>query len=71
VTGLAVSVVFIVMLLTGVKNDPLFGLPTSGGPGVFGVTASFLVLFVVSLATRDTGKDAAGFLATAHKPDED
>jgi hypothetical protein len=38
---------------------------------VFGVTASFLVLFVVSLATRDTGKDAAGFLATAHKPDED
>jgi cation/acetate symporter len=70
-TGLAVSVLFIIMLLTGVKNDPLFGLPTAGGPGVFGVTASFLVLLFVSLATKDTGKDAAGFLALAHKPDVD
>jgi len=70
-TGLAVSVLFIIMLLTGVKNDPLFGLPTAGGPGVFGVTASFLVLLLTSLATKDTGKDAAGFLATAHKPDVD
>jgi Na+(H+)/acetate symporter ActP len=70
-TGLAVSVLFIIMLLTDVKNDPVFGLPTAGGPGVFGVTASFLVLLFVSLATKDTGKDAAGFLALAHKPDVD
>jgi cation/acetate symporter len=69
-TGLAVSVVFIYMLLTGVTKDPLFGLPTAGGPGVFGVTASFLVLIAVSLLTRDTGKDADMFLAMAHKPDE-
>lgn len=69
VTGLSVSVLFIVMLLTGVRSDPLFGLPTVGGPGVFGVTASFIVLTVVSLLTRDTGSDAAGFLALAHKPD--
>ncbi|MBN2417920.1 MAG: cation acetate symporter [Deltaproteobacteria bacterium] len=69
-TGLLVSVLFIVMLLTGVDNDPLFGLPTSGGPGVFGVTAAFTVLFVVSLCTRDTGKDAEGFLSLAHKPDK-
>lgn len=70
-TGLSISVVFIFMLLTGVKNDPLFGLPTVGGPGVFGVSGAFLALIVVSLCTRDTGKDSAGFLALAHKPDAD
>ncbi|MFH1708412.1 MAG: cation acetate symporter [Planctomycetota bacterium] len=70
-TGLAVSVVFIVMLLTGVKNDPIFGLPTSGGPGVFGVTAAFVALIVVSLLTKDRGKDPEEFLAIAHKPDVD
>jgi cation/acetate symporter len=70
-TGLAISVVFIFMLLTGVKSDPLFGLPTAGGPGVFGVTGSFLALIVVSLWTRDTGKEPEAFLALAHKTEED
>jgi cation/acetate symporter len=70
-TGLSVSVVFIYMLLAGIKNDPLLGLPTSGGPGVFGVTTAFLVLIVVSLLTHDTGKNPEEFLALAHKPDED
>ena len=70
-TGLTISVLFIIMLLTGVKNDPLFGLPTAGGPGVFGVTGAFLALVVVSLLTRDTGKDSAEFLALAHKSEED
>jgi cation/acetate symporter len=70
-TGLAISVVFIFMLLTGVKSDPLFGLPTAGGPGVIGVTGSFLVLIIVSLWTRDTGKDSEAFLALAHKTEED
>lgn len=67
--GLSVSVVFIVMLLVGVKS--VFGMPTAGGPGVFGVTASFLMLIMVSLFTKDTGKDPVEFLALAHKPDED
>jgi cation/acetate symporter len=69
-TGLAISVVFIIMLLTGMKTDPLFGLPTAGGPGVFGVTGAFLVLIVVSLMTRDTGKDTVAFLTLAHKSEE-
>jgi cation/acetate symporter len=71
ITGLAVSVAFIYMLLTGVKSDPLLGLPTAGGPGVFGVTSAFVVLFVVSMMTKDRGKDHEQFLALAHKPDED
>jgi cation/acetate symporter len=70
-TGLAISVVFIYMLLTGVKNDPLLGLPTAGGPGVFGVTGAFFMLIVVSLLTRDRGPDPVGFLSLAHKPEED
>lgn len=70
-TGLAVSVWFIIMLLTNVKTDPLFNLPTAGGPGVFGVTASFVVLFVVSLMTKDRGPNHEEFLAIAHKPDAD
>jgi hypothetical protein len=68
---LSISVVFIYMLLTGVKNDPLLGLPTAGGPGVFGVTGAFVVLIAVSLWTRDTGKDPVEFLALAHKAEED
>jgi cation/acetate symporter len=70
-TGLSISVVFIVMLFTGVKYDPVFGLPTSGGPGIFGVTSAFLVLIVVSLLTKDRGKDPEEFLALAHKPDKE
>jgi cation/acetate symporter len=68
-TGLGVSVVFIVLLLSNVNS--FLGLPTAGGPGVFGVTASFLVLYLVSIMTSDTGKDPEKFLALAHKPDED
>lgn len=68
-TGLAVSVIFIIFLLADVKT--FLGLPTAGGPGVFGVTASFLVLYLVSMMTSDTGKDPEQFLALAHKPDTD
>lgn len=67
--GLSVSIIFVVLLLTGVKS--FIGLPTSGGPGIFGVTVSFLVTFVVSLLTKDTGKDTEAFFALAHKPDTD
>lgn len=68
-SGLTVSVIFIVALLCGVKD--IVGLPTSGGPGVFGVVVSFVVLVIVSLYTKDTGKDVDMFFATAHKPDTD
>ena len=70
-TGLGVSVVFIVLLFVKGAKYKLLGLPVSGGPGFFGVTASFVVLFVVSLLTKDTGKDPKQFLALAHKPDAD
>jgi cation/acetate symporter len=69
ITGLIVSVVFIVLLLTGVKS--FLGLPTSGGPGIFGVTASVVVLIVVSLLTRDCGKNVEGFFALAHRSEKD
>jgi cation/acetate symporter len=69
VTGLVVSVVFIVLLLTGVKT--FLGLPTSGGPGIFGVTAALAVLVVVSLLTRDRGKDVDTFFALAHRSERD
>lgn len=64
-SGLLVSVFFIVLLLTGVKQ--FLGLSTAGGPGVFGVTVSFAVLVVVSLLTKDQGEDVDGFMALAHK----
>ncbi len=66
-TGLVVSVFFIVLLLTGVPK--FMGFSTAGGPGVFGVTASFVVLAVVSLLTNDRGKDVEEFFALAHKKD--
>ncbi len=69
VTGLAVSVLFIILLLTGQKT--FLGLPTAGGPGVFGVTAAALVLVLVSLVTKDRGPDVDGFMLQAHKPDVD
>lgn len=70
ITGLSISVVFIIMLLTGVKNVPFLGLPTAGGPGLFGVSSAFLVLYFVSMLTKDRGKEPEQFLALAHKPDE-
>jgi cation/acetate symporter len=70
-TGLGVSVLFIALLLIQGAKYKFLGLPVAGGPGIFGVTASFLVLYVVSLITRDTGKDPEQFLALAHKPDTD
>jgi cation/acetate symporter len=70
-TGLGVSVLFIILLLTQGAKYKFLGLPVAGGPGIFGVTASFLVLYVVSLLTTDTGKDPDKFLAEAHKPDVD
>jgi cation/acetate symporter len=70
-TGLGVSVLFIVLLFVKGVKYKFLGLPVAGGPGLFGVSASFIVLFVVSLMTRDTGKDPDQFLALAHKPDAD
>lgn len=67
--GLAVSVVFIILLLSGVPS--FLGLPTGGGPGMFGVIASFLALWLVSMKTNDYGKDADAFLELAHAPDKD
>ena len=69
VVGLVVSLVFVYMLLSG--QNTFLGLPTSGGPGVFGVTASIVVLVVVSLCTKDTGKNVEEFFAMAHKTDHD
>lgn len=65
ITGLTVSVFFIILLLTGVPK--FMGLSTAGGPGVFGVTASFAALVLVSLFTRDCGTDVEGFFNMAHK----
>ena len=70
-TGLAVSVVFIVLLFTKGSSYTLIGLPVAGGPGLFGVVASSLVLIAVTLMTSDTGKNPEEFLALAHKPDVD
>jgi Na+(H+)/acetate symporter ActP len=70
-TGLAVSTLFIVLLFVKGAKYKFLGLPVAGGPGLFGVSASFLVLTVVSLMTKDTGKDPEQFLALAHKPDVD
>jgi cation/acetate symporter len=70
-TGLAVSVLFIVLLFVQGAKYTFLGLPVAGGPGLFGVCSSFIVLFVVSMLTGDTGKDPEQFLALAHKPDED
>lgn len=69
-TGLAVSVLFIVLLFVQGAKYTFLGLPVAGGPGLFGVCSSFIVLFVVSLLTGDTGKDPDQFLALAHKPDD-
>ena len=49
----------------------VLGLSTTGGPGVFGVTVSFVVLAVVSFLTRDTGDKVEEFLALAHKEQDD
>ena len=68
-SGLTVSLFFVILLLAGVKS--FIGLPTSGGPGIFGVTVSFIVMFVVSIRTKDTGADVEAFFALAHKPDTD
>ncbi len=70
-TGLAVSTFFIVLLFVKGVKYTFLGLPVAGGPGLFGVSASFVVLFIVSLMTKDTGKDPELFLALAHKPDVD
>ncbi|MFA4987062.1 MAG: cation acetate symporter [Candidatus Brocadiia bacterium] len=68
VTGLVVSSFFIVLLLSGVPK--FMGLSTAGGPGVFGVTAAFAVLFIVSKMTRDYGPQVDEFMAIAHKTEE-
>jgi cation/acetate symporter len=68
-SGLTVSLLFVVMLLSGVPT--FLGMSTAGGPGIFGVTLSFTVLFAVSMMTKDTGKDVEQFFALAHKPDTD
>ncbi|MEL7655897.1 MAG: hypothetical protein AAGU75_08315, partial [Bacillota bacterium] len=68
-SGLTVSIIFVILLLTGTKT--FLGFSTAGGPGIFGVTVSFLSLFIVSMLTKDTGKDVEDFFALAHKPDID
>ncbi|MBF0360391.1 MAG: cation acetate symporter [Oligoflexia bacterium] len=70
-TGLAVSVLFIAILLINGSKYMFLGLPVAGGPGIFGVSASFIVLYFVSIFTSDTGKDPDTFMALAHKPDVD
>jgi cation/acetate symporter len=70
-TGLAVSVVFIVLLFAKGPGFTLLGLPVGGGPGLFGVVASSLVLLTVTMLTSDTGRNAEEFLAQAHRPDTD
>ena len=68
-TGLGVSVLFIVLLFAKGAKYSLFGLPVAGGPGLFGVAASSLVLFMVTMMTSDTGKNPVEFMAMAHRPD--
>ncbi|HNV70634.1 MAG TPA: cation acetate symporter [Candidatus Ozemobacteraceae bacterium] len=68
-TGLGISVIFIVLLLSGVKE--VFGLSVVGGPGIFGVTVGILVVVLVSLFTNDYGKDVNGFFALAHKTEKE
>ncbi|NUQ81831.1 MAG: cation acetate symporter [Bacteroidetes bacterium] len=68
-TGLVVSTIFIILLLNEVPT--FLGLPTAGGPGVFGVTASFLVLYITSKFTTDTGHKVSEYLSIAHQHHED
>jgi cation/acetate symporter len=70
-SGLAVSVLFIILLFAKGAGYTFLGLPVGGGPGLFGVLTAMLVLIVVTLFTSDTGKDAEAFLALAHQPDKD
>jgi hypothetical protein len=41
----------------------------AGGPGLFGVVASSIVLILVTKMTSDTGKNPEEFMALAHRPD--
>ena len=53
------------LLLTGVQT--FLGFPTSGGPGIFGVTTAIFMLVVVSLLTKDRGVNVESFFALAHR----
>jgi cation/acetate symporter len=68
-TGLGVSVLFIVLLFVKGAKYSFFGLPVAGGPGLFGVMASAIVLLLVTMLTSDTGKNPVEFMALAHRPD--
>ncbi len=68
-TGLGVSVLFIVLLFVKGAKFSLFGLPVAGGPGLFGVAASTAALILVTMVTSDTGKNPVEFMALAHRPD--
>ncbi len=68
-TGLGVSVLFIVLLFVKGSKYSLLGLPVAGGPGLFGVAASSLILILVTMITSDTGKNPVEFMALAHRPD--
>ncbi|HCL55858.1 MAG TPA: hypothetical protein DHW82_02475 [Spirochaetia bacterium] len=68
ITGLVVSLIFIILLLSGVKS--FIGFSTLGGPGLFGITLSSVVLIVVTFLTKDTGKDVEEFFAVAHKEEK-
>lgn len=64
IVGLVSSMFFIVLLLSGVKS--FLGLSTVGGPGIFGISLSFISILVVTFFTKDTGKNVDEFFATAH-----
>ncbi len=70
-TGLVVSVIFIILLFAKGPGYTIVGLPVGGGPGLFGVIASAIVLLVVTALTSDTGDDPDKFMAIAHQPDND
>lgn len=69
ITGLMISIFFIILLLNGVTT--FLGLSTVGGPGIFGITLSILVVIIVSLFTKDRGANVDEFFAIAHKIQHD
>ena len=63
--GLIVSVFFIVLLLTGTTT--FLGLSTVGGPGIFGISLSFVTILLVTFFTQDRGPNVEQFFRQAHR----
>lgn len=68
ITGLVVSCFFIILLLSNIKT--FLGFSTVGGPGIFGISLSILVVLLVTALTKDTGKNVEEFFALAHKEEK-